>query len=324
MKPFVHRPFPKFPLILIFAVVVLSLSPLLAQTGTIERVGRKGLAQVKWDLPGASPGRLGLLMEVDLAVGVFRVLESTEMEGTIECLDCSAAGVFAAGRRLWLQDVPRPVSGPDQGTLLVWSPEVGAPLQVDGKEAGATPAYAVLDPGLHEVSIRLRKGGGAGARIEAAKGTDDTLYLCGLQREAGPQWNPRYLLEGKIPEKSPKKPGKVRAGARVRLQWIDEAGGARIYLGLDPVKHPVILHRVEPVYPEAAKKTHLGGRVAVEAIVGEDGQVHGARVVASHDGDLSRAALSAVEQWTYSPGTLEGKPIPVLLNVFVDFYMTGG
>ena len=68
------------------------------------------------------------------------------------------------------------------------------------------------------------------------------------------------------------------------------------------VKEPVEIHRVQPVYPEEARKNKIQGVVIVEAIIDETGHVKKAEVSYSKstpDESLVIAALEAVKQWTY-------------------------
>ncbi|HEU5182195.1 MAG TPA: energy transducer TonB [Candidatus Polarisedimenticolia bacterium] len=269
---------------------------------------------MKWSFLGAKPGQIGVLLELDLAVGLFRVLSSDGLEGSIELIDIGADGVFTRDRNLRLLEVSFPPEDPKEASILVWSPALDAPIVVDGQEVARTPAYINLEVGAHEISVKFPDGSGAGTRLEATGASKDTLYLHGLEREVSSRWNPAYLLEkagsgGKPPNE----------GRKPSLQWIDEAGGARLYLGFPPVKLPVITHKVVPAYPEAAMKSGIRGRVALEAIIGTDGLIHGARVIASHDAMLSHAALEAIKEWTYMPATLEGSPVPVVFTITVDF-----
>ena len=79
---------------------------------------------------------------------------------------------------------------------------------------------------------------------------------------------------------------------------------------------------VPPTYPQIAIAAHLSGTVIVEAIIGVDGAVRDARVLRSIP-LLDEAALTAVRQWRYSPTTLNGIPVAVVMTVSVRFEMGG-
>jgi len=58
--------------------------------------------------------------------------------------------------------------------------------------------------------------------------------------------------------------------------------------------------------------------VIIEATIGIDGRVDGAKVLRSI-ALLDQAALDAVRQWLYSPTRLNGVPVPVVMTVSVSF-----
>ena len=78
----------------------------------------------------------------------------------------------------------------------------------------------------------------------------------------------------------------------------------------------VLVHKVLPSYPSAARQTHLQGTVVLEGTVSEVGQVEDLRVV-SGPAVLTEAAMDAVRKWRYTPYTLNGKPIrkQTLINI---------
>jgi TonB family protein len=98
---------------------------------------------------------------------------------------------------------------------------------------------------------------------------------------------------------------------------IDQGG--KIYLPGGDVRPPVLTLRIEPVYPEAARKIHAEGTVVVDAVISATGVVEEVRVVKSAHPLLDAAAVDAVGRWRYSPATLNGQPVRVLLSVTVRF-----
>ncbi len=83
-------------------------------------------------------------------------------------------------------------------------------------------------------------------------------------------------------------------------------------------KPPKIVHMVEPVYPEDARKQGIEGKVILEATADIKGKVQGVKVLRGVDG-LNQAAMDAVKQWTYEPMMINGKPMPVVFTVTVQF-----
>jgi TonB family protein len=84
------------------------------------------------------------------------------------------------------------------------------------------------------------------------------------------------------------------------------------------VHPPKVVHRVEPIYPESARKNQVSGAVVVQLSIDANGHVTEAMPLQGPP-DLLQAATDAVKQWTWEPGTRAGKPVPVIFNVVVDF-----
>ncbi len=84
------------------------------------------------------------------------------------------------------------------------------------------------------------------------------------------------------------------------------------------VKAPERVKYVQPVYPQIAQSARVSGIVIIEATIGKDGSVTEAHVIRSI-ALLDQAALDAVKQWKYTPTTLNGVPVPVIMTVTVNF-----
>lgn len=85
------------------------------------------------------------------------------------------------------------------------------------------------------------------------------------------------------------------------------------------VHAPVLVRRVEPVYPEPARKARLEGEVILEAIIAAGGEIEEVRVAKSAGVLLDASAKDAVERWKYRPATLNGRAVRVLLTVTIRF-----
>ena len=85
---------------------------------------------------------------------------------------------------------------------------------------------------------------------------------------------------------------------------------------LDPPKK---IKDVKPVYPEELKAGGIGGKVALAARIGVDGFVTDVQIVSSPNDALSAAAVTAVEQWKFTPTLLQGKPVPTEMTISIDF-----
>ena len=84
------------------------------------------------------------------------------------------------------------------------------------------------------------------------------------------------------------------------------------------VRPPVLVHRIDPRYPEVAKLAGISGVVRLTGVIGTDGRI---RELAVKSGNplLVPASLDAVRQWTYQPTLLNGRPVEVETEIVVTF-----
>ena len=79
-----------------------------------------------------------------------------------------------------------------------------------------------------------------------------------------------------------------------------------------------LVEKAEPTYPPLAKLARIEGLVRVEVLVNSDGTV--ARVVQSSGHPLLiKAAFAAVEKYKYQPFVENGKTVPAILWVEINF-----
>ena len=85
------------------------------------------------------------------------------------------------------------------------------------------------------------------------------------------------------------------------------------------IKPPTKTKDVRPVCPSIAQSARVQGVVIIEATIGPDGRVHGSESASVRSRLLDAAALDAVKQWMFTPTTLNGTPVPVIMTVTVNF-----
>jgi TonB family protein len=66
--------------------------------------------------------------------------------------------------------------------------------------------------------------------------------------------------------------------------------------------------RVQPEYPDLARKMHLSGTVKIQVVVAPNGMVKDAKVVGGHP-VLAGAALDAVRKWRFEPAAVESSGV---------------
>jgi TonB family protein len=86
------------------------------------------------------------------------------------------------------------------------------------------------------------------------------------------------------------------------------------------IKPPKLIKKVEPVYPEAAKKAKIQGTVILELTTDIYGRVKNVRVLRSIP-ELDQAAIDAAKQWIYEPALIDGKPKGIIFTATVAFHL---
>ena len=97
-------------------------------------------------------------------------------------------------------------------------------------------------------------------------------------------------------------------------------GGGPRRLG-DGVTSPVPIKQVKPSYTNAAMQARISGTAVVECTVLANGTVTDAKIVGSLDkvNGLDLEALKAARQWTFKPGTIDGRPVDVIVRIALEF-----
>jgi TonB family protein len=109
-------------------------------------------------------------------------------------------------------------------------------------------------------------------------------------------------------------------------------GGTAILAGANPagqetkgkdLENLKLIKKVEPVYPDEARKAGVEGVVILEGTIDTEGNVSKVKVLKGEHESLNKAAIEALEQWKYNPATLKGKPMPVNFTVTMKFKLDG-
>lgn len=93
---------------------------------------------------------------------------------------------------------------------------------------------------------------------------------------------------------------------------------------LEPVSLPedlsakLLLQKVQPTYPEQARRVGLQGPVVLQAWIGRDGIIRDVKLIRGSL-LLGQAAYQAVRQWRYQPYMLNGHAVEAQTYVTVDF-----
>jgi TonB family protein len=85
------------------------------------------------------------------------------------------------------------------------------------------------------------------------------------------------------------------------------------------VAAPVVVKDVQPQYTPDAITARVEGSVKLGCVVTSAGAVSDATVVQSLHPSLDAAALKALSQWQFKPGTKDGKPVAVRVEIEMTF-----
>ncbi len=153
-------------------------------------------------------------------------------------------------------------------------------------------------------------------------------HVPGPVSTADRDWNESWLPDVGPDTGPPGIPGGTQV-APVDPRWTPKAPPTPPAVGPQAKPRPVVsegvqqamlAHRVEPVYPEFARRIHLEGTVQLHAIIRRDGAVRSLEVLSGHP-ILAQAAREAVSQWRYRPTLLNSKPVEVETYVTVIFQL---
>ncbi|HST20976.1 MAG TPA: energy transducer TonB [Blastocatellia bacterium] len=114
------------------------------------------------------------------------------------------------------------------------------------------------------------------------------------------------------PEPQPK----ARADAKADSEWLK-------LMGRNPAvdSKPVTLSYARPLYTEEARKNKVKGNVRVHILVGADGEVKDAVIIAGLPDGLDEEALAAAYKMKFKPAMKDGKPVDFWLRIDVGFHL---
>jgi TonB family protein len=85
------------------------------------------------------------------------------------------------------------------------------------------------------------------------------------------------------------------------------------------VSAPVAIYDPDPEYSEEARKAKYQGTVVLWVVIGADGRPRDMRVVRSLGMGLDEKAMDAVKKWRFRPAMKTRQPVPVQVNIEVNF-----
>ena len=97
--------------------------------------------------------------------------------------------------------------------------------------------------------------------------------------------------------------------------------GGGVYRPGNGVVSPRLIYQVRPNYTSGAMRAKIQGIITMEAVVMPDGSVGAVKITRSLDRafGLDDEAVRTVRTWRFAPGTREGQPVSVLVEVEMTF-----
>jgi protein TonB len=80
----------------------------------------------------------------------------------------------------------------------------------------------------------------------------------------------------------------------------------------------LIIHKVEPIYPEALRRANVHGIVVLSALIGSDGRVVKLHPISGPEA-LGSTAIEAVRWWRFHPYRINGKAVDVETTLAIEF-----
>jgi periplasmic protein TonB len=213
-------------------------------------------------------------------------------------LECAVIGILVLTPIFFPQVIPRLDASPPLVNLLSFAPEPPPAQQHGGRRPGTSEIVGdtVLQPRWIPNHISLVND--HNVRPDPAV---EAICLTCVPGSVGPGGSNLATILGPAPPPNitgPKGPVIVSHMAEGQL-----------------------LRRVQPVYPEAARKMRIQGPVVLQAIISKEGRIEHLQVVSGHP-FLVKAAAEAVQQWRYRPYVLNGEAVEVETLVTVNFVLS--
>jgi TonB family protein len=93
-----------------------------------------------------------------------------------------------------------------------------------------------------------------------------------------------------------------------------------IYAVVPGIVSPIVTERAAAVYPADTGPGPIDGYSLLNLVIDSNGIPSGIQVIQSHGLSFDAAAIQAVKQTQFQPGTLDSKPVPVRVYARVRFF----
>jgi TonB family protein len=143
------------------------------------------------------------------------------------------------------------------------------------------------------------------------------IAVFGFEDRKGKPYFLSFYITGPKDKVLPAPPPPPPARKKIKKELAVFEKGAVKAVG--DVKPPKLIKKVNPIFPDEAKKQGISGQVFLSVRSDEQGNIVAVKIVKSPHELLSKASVEAVKQWKYEPMLIKGKPMPIIFNVTMTF-----
>ncbi len=143
------------------------------------------------------------------------------------------------------------------------------------------------------------------------------IAVFGFEDRKGKPYFLSFHITGPKDKVLPPPPPPPPARKKIKKEIAEFEEGAVRAVG--DVKPPKLLKKVDPVYPEEARKEGIEGVVLVSVRADKEGNIEKIKILKSPHELLTEAAVEALKQWKYEPIFIKGKPMPIIFTVTMTF-----
>lgn len=112
---------------------------------------------------------------------------------------------------------------------------------------------------------------------------------------------------------------RMLAAASVLAGLFTSVRAQEVFNPGDGVSLPAVVTSVHPRYTPEAMAARIEGKVTLAVVVKADGKVGDVAVERSLGAGLDQEAVDAAKQWTFNPGTKDGKAVAVRVHLEMAF-----
>ena len=87
------------------------------------------------------------------------------------------------------------------------------------------------------------------------------------------------------------------------------------------VRPPKAIYTPEPEFTQQARKHRFEGTVMLKAVINRSGRVEHIRIVRALGMGLDEEAIDMMKKWKFKPGTRDGRPVNVELELGMSFHL---